>query len=323
MLSQLGSLLVVMVMGGAQKIGSAINGKVARSMGLQEATFLFLAVGSAWALCLALLLEGPRAIGQLASLPWYLYAPGLTNFLVVLLIIRSVNTIGVTLTGAGMFTGQMLSSLTLDHLGVLGLSPISVNLARVLGAMVLLGGIAQLARTGRALVAASASASGEVPLQAEIPPDVQWKGTVITILLGGFLSLIGALNASVGLMTGPFSATTLFLLPGAILFSFRLLMAGRVRSLLLVFSSIWKSRSWLYLLPGSVNVLGVAGIVFFVPRLGLQVVSGTAVASGMVTALVVDHIGLLGLNRYPLGPGRLKGALLLALGVTLSVLGTH
>jgi transporter family-2 protein len=43
-------------------------------------------------------------------------------------------------------TGQVIASIVLDHYGLLGFTPHPINLPRVLGAVLLLGGVALVLR---------------------------------------------------------------------------------------------------------------------------------------------------------------------------------
>jgi transporter family-2 protein len=68
------------------------------------------------------------------------------------------------------------------------------------------------------------------------------------------------------------------------------------------------------------GVLGAFYIVTSIvaaPRLGPALFFGVVVAGQMLTALVLEHYGLLGLARHPLSVGRVAGVVLLVLGVAL------
>ncbi len=53
------------------------------------------------------------------------------------------------------------------------------------------------------------------------------------------------------------------------------------------------------------------------PRLGIASMLTLAIAGQMIAALIVDHYGALGLDRSPVTPGRIAGALLVIGGVLL------
>ena len=68
------------------------------------------------------------------------------------------------------------------------------------------------------------------------------------------------------------------------------------------------------------GVLGgvyVALAIILTPKLGVATTMGLVVAGQMVVSIVLDHFGLLGLDRHPVNAGRLIGACLLAAGVIL------
>jgi len=101
-----------------------------------------------------LLIRAPSPnIGQAIQGPWWLWIGGLLGAIYV--------GAAATLTprlGAGGFlacvvAGQMVAALLVDHFGLMGLTPKPVNLARIAGVLLILGGVwlvqhASSARTG-------------------------------------------------------------------------------------------------------------------------------------------------------------------------------
>src|SRR5690242_19704539 len=61
------------------------------------------------------------------------------------------------------------------------------------------------------------------------------------------------------------------------------------------------------------GVLGacfVATVIVATPKLGLGTLVGLTVTGQMVMAMLLDHYGLLGLEKHPISPGRLLGVAL-------------
>jgi transporter family-2 protein len=71
----------------------------------------------------------------------------------------------------------------------------------------------------------------------------------------------------------------------------------------------WTGGFW-----GAVYI-GIA--IFLIPRLGAATFIALLVAGQMLSSLVFDHYGLLGLPEQPASPARILGALLLLAGVIL------
>lgn len=72
--------------------------------------------------------------------------------------------------------------------------------------------------------------------------------------------------------------------------------------------------AWLGGLYGAVYVAVAA---YAAPRIGLAALITIGIAGQIAVALLLDHLGALGLTRDPISVGRVAGALLVVLGVIL------
>lgn len=61
----------------------------------------------------------------------------------------------------------------------------------------------------------------------------------------------------------------------------------------------------------------VAAMAYGAPRLGLATVVTVAIASQLVAAVALDHVGALGLRATPAGPARIAGVAMVLAGVFL------
>jgi len=68
---------------------------------------------------------------------------------------------------------------------------------------------------------------------------------------------------------------------------------------------------------GAYGALYVAVAAYAAPRIGLASLITTGIAGQIAVALVLDHMGALGLPREPVNLGRLAGAVLVIAGVVL------
>lgn len=299
-------LAAILAVGSVQSISSAINGAVGRAMGITRAAWIFLAVGSIWAFSLSFIFEDGISAARLAQIPPYLFIPGVVNILFMVIQIRVVNILGAMLTQGSVFAGQMVASLFLDHIGFAGLRALPASPGRVVGVLALLAGVALLA---------TASAK-------RAPGDARGHGLVVivTVVLGSAISTAMALNASLGSLVGPLTSTGMFLMPGAV--ALTLYFAGR--ALLAKRSEADGQRQpflWLFLVPGTLNVVGVTGSILFIPLVGVQLMTGMTFSAGVLTGLLfVDRKGLFGLPVNPVNPRRIVGAVILVVGVIISTL---
>jgi len=306
-------LAAVAAVGSLQSLGSAINGSVGRELGVVRATCLFLAVGSVWAFALSYALEGGLSLAGLREIPPYLFIPGLVNLVFIATMIRIINVLGVMLTQGGIFAGQMIASLILDHIGFAGLQRLPATPGRIVGVAALLVGVGLLASASFQPRRRPEAGGAEPP-----GPGSKYLWTVVAALvLGSAISTAMVLNARLGALIGPFASTGLFLLPGAVFLAVYLLVRRRLQP----DPARGTSFSWLYLVPGSLNVAGVGGSIIFIPVIGAQLMTATTFTAGVFTGLLlIDRLGMFGLPRHPVTARRLTGAAVLVCGVLISTL---
>lgn len=68
---------------------------------------------------------------------------------------------------------------------------------------------------------------------------------------------------------------------------------------------------------GLLGAFFVTATIILLPRIGVAMTISLIIAGQMVTALVMDHFGLLGLDVRPISLLRVIGVVLISLGVTL------
>jgi len=68
---------------------------------------------------------------------------------------------------------------------------------------------------------------------------------------------------------------------------------------------------------GVLGGLYVTLAIILTPKLGVATTMGLVVAGQIGVSIILDHFGLLGLDKHPVSAGRLFGAILLAAGVIL------
>lgn len=73
--------------------------------------------------------------------PWYLFLGGLLGAIFVSSVIFFIPKIGVTTVLAASIVGQLIAASIIDHYGFFGLTIHPINLGRVAGILLLLGGI--------------------------------------------------------------------------------------------------------------------------------------------------------------------------------------
>jgi bacterial/archaeal transporter family-2 protein len=100
--------------------------------------------------CMALLAAALRdpvpSVGVAARIPWWAWSGGLFGAIFVGLAILLVPRLGAATFIALLVTGQMLASVAIDHFGLLGLARRTVDLPRLIGVALLVGGVVLIRR---------------------------------------------------------------------------------------------------------------------------------------------------------------------------------
>lgn len=78
-----------------------------------------------------------------------------------------------------------------------------------------------------------------------------------------------------------------------------------------------RTAPWWGWLGGLYGAFFVAAFAFAAPRIGLATALTVAIASQVITAIILDHFGLLGLHTLPISWTKAAGAALLLGGVWL------
>ncbi|NMB46562.1 MAG: DMT family transporter [Firmicutes bacterium] len=131
---------------------------------------------------------------------------------------------------------------------------------------------------------------------------------LIAALAGALMALQGSLNSALGKVAGLWEATFLVQITGTLL-AVGLLFAVSDGSLQKLWSAPW--YTWLG------GVLGVA-IIFTVaasiPKVGVAEATTAIIVAQVLTACIIDHLGLFGLQSIPFTWWRWVGGALLAAG---------
>lgn len=109
--------------------------------------FMSYFVGTVCMALLALALRDPvPSAGVAARIPWWAWSGGLFGAIFVGLAILLVPRLGAATFIALLVTGQMLASVAIDHFGLLGLARRTVDLPRLIGVALLVGGVVLIRR---------------------------------------------------------------------------------------------------------------------------------------------------------------------------------
>ncbi len=132
------------------------------------------------------------------------------------------------------------------------------------------------------------------------------------ILLGGVLLAIQSpLNAQVGKAVGsPVNAALISFLVGTVALS---VIAATQR--IAPNDAQARGLPWYVWTGGLCGAVFVTAAAYAAPRLGVATMLSLAIASQLITALLLDHYGALGIPQHPVSVGRIAGMALVILGV--------
>ena len=139
----------------------------------------------------------------------------------------------------------------------------------------------------------------------------------IALLLSAFAGMLVAMqppiNSKLGKEIGTFAAATVSFIVGTAALAIVAVVAGgsNVGAL--------KDVPWWYFLGGFIGAVFVASSLVTVRTLGAGGVVAATIAGQLTFSLVIDRLGLFGLDERPISLARVAGVLCLALGVFLVV----
>lgn len=124
-------------------VQQVLNGGLRSALGSPAWAGLFSYVGGLLTMIVVVITLGEHVPSwkTVAGVPWWAWSGGVFGGTFILLAILLLPSLGAATLFALIIAGQMLATITLDHFGVLGLAPHPINLSRLLGAALLIGGV--------------------------------------------------------------------------------------------------------------------------------------------------------------------------------------
>lgn len=141
-------MALALIAGVSVPLQAGLNALVARGVGSATgAAAVNFAVGLAVLAAAVLVLRLPLPLGAaLAGVPAYAWTAGIVGAFFVTAIIAVAPVLGAASMVGFIVAGQMLASLVLDHFGWLGFPEQPVTPWRMLGAVMLVGGVVLIRR---------------------------------------------------------------------------------------------------------------------------------------------------------------------------------
>jgi bacterial/archaeal transporter family-2 protein len=137
---------------------------------------------------------------------------------------------------------------------------------------------------------------------------------VLTAAAGGLIAAQAPINAGLGRATGSMPAALISFSVGTAALAAVVVLSGKAGGVSATFDV-----SWYYLLGGLLGALYVLNALIAVSAIGAGGVAAATVFGQLTASVVIDRLGLFGLDQAPLSPERILGVVLLLVGTVLVV----
>ena len=126
--------------GGLIALQPAINAGLGRSTGNLAAALVSFAIGTLLLAAIVAMAGQAGGLGSMFDVPWYYLLGGVLGAAYVTTALITVSTIGAGGVAAATITGQLVASVVIDKMGVLGLEETPITWDRLVGVGLLLAG---------------------------------------------------------------------------------------------------------------------------------------------------------------------------------------
>jgi transporter family-2 protein len=134
------AVLLTAAVGVLIALQAPINAGLGKQTGSFPAALVSFAIGTLLLLAIVLVSGKAGGISGAADVSWYYLLGGVLGAAYVTTVLVTVNSIGAGGVAAATITGQLVASVAMDRLGVLGLDEVALTPERVLGVVLLLAG---------------------------------------------------------------------------------------------------------------------------------------------------------------------------------------
>jgi transporter family-2 protein len=137
----------------------------------------------------------------------------------------------------------------------------------------------------------------------------------LTVFAGGLIALQAPINSMLGRSVGTFAAASVSFVVGTVALVLITVLVGGG------FGDVGEARhlAWYYLTGGVLGAVYVTTALVAVRSLGAGGVVAATIAGQLSLSLVIDQLGILGVDKQPITWERVLGVLLLAAGTFLII----
>lgn len=137
---------------------------------------------------------------------------------------------------------------------------------------------------------------------------------ILMALTGGLIAMQPAVNAGLGRATGNIAAALVSFAVGTLLLATIVVLAGQAGGI-----GSATDVPWYYLIGGVLGAAYVFTALVTVGSIGAGGVAAATITGQLTASIVIDRLGVLGLEQQPVTASRIAGAALLLAGTLLIV----
>ena len=137
---------------------------------------------------------------------------------------------------------------------------------------------------------------------------------IVMAFVGGLIALQPAINAGLGRATGNIAAALVSFAIGTLALAAIVVISGQAGGLSNTFDV-----SWYYLLGGLLGAVFVFTSLVTVSTIGAGGVAAATITGQLTLSVIIDRLGVLGLDQQPITFSRVAGVALLLAGTLLIV----
>lgn len=144
--------------------------------------------------------------------------------------------------------------------------------------------------------------------------DRTFVAAAATVVVGALIALQAPINSGLGKATGTMPAAAISFTIGTILLVGIVVVSGQIGNV-----GEAATLRWYYLVGGILGAAYVTTVLLTVRTLGAGGVTAATVAGQLTMSVVIDRLGILGLEETPITLARVIGVLLLFAGTLLVI----
>ncbi|KUG03976.1 conserved membrane protein [hydrocarbon metagenome] len=141
----------------------------------------------------------------------------------------------------------------------------------------------------------------------------KWFSLSLAAMAGAAMAVQGTLNAALGKVVGIWESTLIVHLIGTVTVLTIIVVGG------IGFGNLAKlaQAPWYAYLGGLLNVVIIYAVVRVIPQVGVGNATTAIIAAQIITALLIDNLGLFGMRKYVFHYTDILGILLLGAGTRI------